>query len=396
MRDEARTGVQLLGRATARWSLSLATLTEQDTDHEHTPHHLSHGSGQFCHHHPHQRDSVHHPSRPGGYWADWRFWGLSKTQWGNVHINVGLLFLLALLLHAYYNWKPITTYLKNKSRQMKIFTKEMNVALVLTLVFTVGTLAEAPPFSTILDFSESIKEAASRKYGEPPWGHAELSPISTFAKKMGWQPEATIAALKDAGYAVESPKDTVAEIAARKSVPPQELYLSLKQRLQTEDAPAGALPEAPPAGFGQRSLQEIAATYGVPLQPMIDALKARGVDADPDTSLKNLAANSGGNPFELFEIIKVATENTTAAPPAKPGQGKNQGQTAGAGEQPMGLGRMSLEEVLQQYGIDRQTAEARLKELGIEPDMQAKLRPLAESAGITPMDLFNTLKGGSQ
>ena len=47
------------------------------------------------------------------YWADWRLWSLSKGQWGDVHINVGCLFLLALSLHIYYNWKPIVLYLKN-------------------------------------------------------------------------------------------------------------------------------------------------------------------------------------------------------------------------------------------------------------------------------------------
>ena len=37
------------------------------------------------------------------YWAGWKFLGLSKTQWGDIHINTGILFLLALVLHTYYN-----------------------------------------------------------------------------------------------------------------------------------------------------------------------------------------------------------------------------------------------------------------------------------------------------
>ena len=41
------------------------------------------------------------------YWADWRLWGLTKEQWGNIHINTGILFLTALGFHIYYNWKPI-------------------------------------------------------------------------------------------------------------------------------------------------------------------------------------------------------------------------------------------------------------------------------------------------
>ena len=40
------------------------------------------------------------------YWADWRLWGLIKSHWGNIHINLVLLFLIAVSLHIYYNWKP--------------------------------------------------------------------------------------------------------------------------------------------------------------------------------------------------------------------------------------------------------------------------------------------------
>jgi len=45
------------------------------------------------------------------YWSDWRFMGLTKTLWGDVHINLGVLFLVSGLLHLYYNWKPMVTYM---------------------------------------------------------------------------------------------------------------------------------------------------------------------------------------------------------------------------------------------------------------------------------------------
>ena len=32
-------------------------------------------------------------------WADWRLLGMSKTEWGNVHVNMGLLFIVSILLH---------------------------------------------------------------------------------------------------------------------------------------------------------------------------------------------------------------------------------------------------------------------------------------------------------
>ncbi len=51
------------------------------------------------------------------YWADWHLWGLTKSQWGGIHINTGILFLIALSFHIYYNWKPIMNYLKDKTKK---------------------------------------------------------------------------------------------------------------------------------------------------------------------------------------------------------------------------------------------------------------------------------------
>ena len=90
------------------------------------------------------------------YWADWRLWGLTKTQWGDIHINLGVLLLISILLHIYYNWKPILSYLKDKTRQLKVFTREFNVALTLVIIVVLGTYFELPPFSNILNLSESI------------------------------------------------------------------------------------------------------------------------------------------------------------------------------------------------------------------------------------------------
>ena len=117
------------------------------------------------------------------YWADWRLWGLSKTQWSDLHLNLGILLLLAGFFHIYYNWKPITSYLKNRVKHIRVFTANFNIALLFTLLFAIGTLFEIPPMSTIVDFGESIKDAAAVKYGEPPYGHAELSSLKILARK---------------------------------------------------------------------------------------------------------------------------------------------------------------------------------------------------------------------
>lgn len=164
------------------------------------------------------------------HWADWRFWGMTKTEWANQHVVVGLLFLATILLHAYYNWKPIVAYLKNKARQVRIFTREFNVALLIVLVFAVGAYTEIAPFGWVPAFGESIKRTAARNYGQPPYGRAELSSLKTFAAKTGLDPADSLARLRKTGIQVDNEQQTLADIARRNGISPQDLYNRMKSR----------------------------------------------------------------------------------------------------------------------------------------------------------------------
>ena len=143
------------------------------------------------------------------YWADWHFWGLSKTQWDNLHINLGFLFLLAGLLHIYYNWNPMVAYMKNRAKELKIFTPSFTVSLVLTLVVGVGTLLNIPPMSTVINFGNSIKDAGAEKYGEPPYGHAEQSSLKLFAKQTNLALDQAEELLKTAGIKFDGEQQTI-------------------------------------------------------------------------------------------------------------------------------------------------------------------------------------------
>ncbi len=107
------------------------------------------------------------------YWADWRFLGLTKTEWGDQHITIGFLFLLTSLLHLYYNWGVVKSYLKNKVKEIKVFTLPCNIALVITSLIIVMTYFQVPPVSYVLDLSAHFKSSAVEKYGEPPRGQRQ-------------------------------------------------------------------------------------------------------------------------------------------------------------------------------------------------------------------------------
>jgi hypothetical protein len=243
------------------------------------------------------------------YWADWRLWGLTKEQWGEVHINAGLLFLLALCLHVYYNWKPLMAYLKDRTKRLKIFTPAFNVALVICLLTVAGTLLRIPPFSWVLDINTALKEAGAKQHGEPPYGHAELSSLNTFAKRVGIDAASARQRLIQAGFQVTGGDQTLKVLAAANGTTPKALYEAMQEEAE---ATAGRkqLPDAPPPGTGRLSLTEICATYGLDTQMVSTALGKKNISATPADSLRDIAERHGMGAADLYEIIKTVADAT--------------------------------------------------------------------------------------
>lgn len=241
------------------------------------------------------------------YWSDWRLWGLSKTQWSELHLNLGILLLLAGVLHVYYNWKPITAYLKNKAKQMKVFTVNFNIALILTLIVGIGTYFQIPPMSTIINISGSIKDSAGIKYGEPPYGHAELSSLKMFARKVDLDLPKSIELLRQASIQFENEKQTIVDIAKENNLTPKQVYEIIKPATQKKDTGGHSVfPDSPPPGFGRKKLVEVCTDFSLDLPEIIHALSKKGVKAESAQSIKEIAAKNNMEPMAMFEIIRDA------------------------------------------------------------------------------------------
>lgn len=241
------------------------------------------------------------------YWADWKFLGLTKGDWGAQHTTVGVLFLIAGILHIFYNWKPILAYMKNKTRQIRIFTGSFNVALVVSAIFVVGTYYNIPPMSTILHISESVKDSATVKYGEPPYGHAESSSLKMFAKRENLDLEQSMQLLQDAGIVIKGSQDTIKDIASSNKRSPRQIHEVIKPALLPE-APdqkvaANKLPTAPESGWGKKKLSEACDEYGLNLGYIIKELETRGVVAEAEMNIKDIAAANDIEPMGVFEAI---------------------------------------------------------------------------------------------
>lgn len=243
------------------------------------------------------------PSGRVAYWSNYQLLGLSKTQWGDIHITVGFLFLVMGAIHIYFNWRPITSYIKNKAKQFSLLTKSFNIALLLSLYVTVGTLFSLPPMNYVIELGEYFTTTANEKHGEPPYGHAELSSLKMFCSRLNIDLAQAVEVLKEAGITIEDAQQPIGEISKNNDLTPQQLYNVIKAAVILESGDA-AFPESPSPGFGKKTIKDICDMYNLSLSEVLDNLKKEGITAKADDTVKDVGRNNQSNPMAIFEIIK--------------------------------------------------------------------------------------------
>lgn len=243
------------------------------------------------------------------YWADWRFWGLTKTEWGDQHVTIGFLFILAGFLHLYYNWAAVISYLKNKVKEIKIFTVPFNVGLLITALVAVMTYFHVPPVDLVLDLGAHFKEAGARKYGEPPYGHAELSSLKMFTQKEGIELDTALSLLQQAGLRVSGADQTLLAVSQDNDMTPQQVYAVIspakKQTAAAGDGARPAFPDEPKPGFGRKTLEQVCTELQLDHAAVVKGLQARGLTIAAGTTIHEIAEANGREPMQIFEAIRA-------------------------------------------------------------------------------------------
>lgn len=158
------------------------------------------------------------------YWTNWRLLGLGKDDWDGIHIVTSFFFLIAVGFHTYFNWKQLVRYLSGRARQGARQWRELAVAAGLVTIGCVGATASWAPFSWLLDLSDAAKSAWAKAPSEqPPFGHAEMVSVASLCRKLGLDEDKAISNLEARGISA-SPDQTVAAVAERGGVSPQELF----------------------------------------------------------------------------------------------------------------------------------------------------------------------------
>ncbi|KAA0259470.1 DUF4405 domain-containing protein [Deferribacter autotrophicus] len=239
------------------------------------------------------------------YWAIWKFAGLTKTEYTNIHIMFSIIFLISGILHIYYNWKAILHYLKNKSQQLVIFTPNFVIALLLTLITFLGTYYNLKPFSSVITFSDNIKTYWEKVLGTPPISHGELLSLENFCKKFNIDLQKAESILKENGIKITSVKDTLKTIAITNNTTPQKIYDLIKDAKKLSPTKIkNNMEEETPTGLGRLTLKEMCDQYNINFEMAKNILKEKGFEFDDKTKIKDISVQKGMLPVDIYKMLK--------------------------------------------------------------------------------------------
>lgn len=233
------------------------------------------------------------------YWTNWELFGWSKDQFADVHTIFMVLFIVATLLHLYFNWKPLTSYMKNQVKEFVFFTKEMLVAIVLVIVFLFGTLYTLPLFSHFLEFGEEMKESWVEKSEEPPYGHAEESTLKDFSQKTGYDLEQVLNVLNKHNISA-SKTDTLENIAILQGKTPGEIFGMISASLGNKTPKV--------TGLGRKSFDEVAKVLNIQSDVFLKELEEMGIKAQKEDKFRATIEKQGFNTKEVVDTFLHAAE----------------------------------------------------------------------------------------
>ncbi|MFN3921732.1 MAG: DUF4405 domain-containing protein [Caldimicrobium sp.] len=252
------------------------------------------------------------PAGRVAYWTAWKFLGLTKTDWTNLHIVSCFLFLVSCIFHIYYNWNALMNYLFSKAATAFTLKREFVVSVIILGFVLLSGKYLIPPLGYLIDISEYIKKSwvKSPEY-EPPFGHAEELSLKVFAKKMNIDLQQAIEELKKKGIVVENETDSLKKIAQRNKTSPMNLYLAIKH-LEQRDKQADIVytPELVEekfagTGIGRKTLSQVCAENNIDLTFAKKKLSEKGIIAKDEETLKEIASRHDKQPIDILKIILV-------------------------------------------------------------------------------------------
>lgn len=212
---------------------------------------------------------------------DWRFLGLSRTEWGAIRTIFALFFIVAAPIHLYFNWGVFKTYLSQRAAARKARRWELGSAVVMVALVFGLTLQGARPFSSIIRFGERVSASWTVPDNVPqPAQPTDRQPATAAA-----EPGAERA--PDQTGATDEPRTAGTGTGTGGGTG------------------SGATPQSGTGeGLGRLTLEAFCQREGITLVDATARLEAAGITASPNDLLRSLAASAGKVPNELAAIAR--------------------------------------------------------------------------------------------
>lgn len=115
-------------------------------------------------------------------WTNWHFLWLDLYQWQAIHTLFSYLFIGFAIAHVFsLNWKILFSYFTRKSVEGLRRKKELLAAIIVTILFLVGTTLNLPPFKSIMQIGDFTSEYWGKSIDYPPVAHTEDMTIEEIA-----------------------------------------------------------------------------------------------------------------------------------------------------------------------------------------------------------------------
>lgn len=180
----------------------------------------------------------------------WTVTGLEKDQWESIHINGGLFFVLAGVLHVVLNWPIFWNYIKKRGQAALNLKRELLAAVVLGGIVLTGSVLAWPPFHSVVQLHEQIKDS----WGRPRRPTAVLQPndptLRELVKQMDLAADEVIGVLESEGIAVPDSEACLSRIAKENQLTPEEVRAALVRKFPEAGPPADREGRGPGGGRG--------------------------------------------------------------------------------------------------------------------------------------------------
>jgi hypothetical protein len=252
-------------------------------------------------------------------WTNWAILGLRKSEWAGLHVVFSALFLLTSIAHILFNWRALLGYFRSRWGEVRGIRLEWLVALIVGFGVYGGTRAGLPPFSTLIAYSESVRQRWETPRQRAPIPHAELLTLQALADQTALDMATVSNRLEGKGIKGFSTNTMVRDLANKSGISAQKLFeimtatsaVSVTAKGSQGHGVSGDGPGkgrgggGPGGGLGRKTLTEYCTDEGIDLPTALQRLKSKGLAALASQTVREIAVNNGySRPYEILAIIR--------------------------------------------------------------------------------------------